>query len=59
MEVGDFNNMPSISMFYGIIVYMYFSDDNKHHSPHIHVKYSGKTAVFLIETGEISKRKYS
>jgi len=28
--------MPSISMFYGIIVYMYFIDNKQHHVPHIH-----------------------
>ena len=30
--------MPAISMFYGIIVYMYFMDDKQHKVPHIHVK---------------------
>jgi hypothetical protein len=27
--------MPVISMFYGIIVSMYFMDNKKHHAPHI------------------------
>ena len=31
--------MPSISLFYGIVVYMYYKDFEKHHLPHIHVKY--------------------
>lgn len=31
--------MPSISMFYGVIVYMYFIDNKQHRVPHIHVKY--------------------
>ncbi len=31
--------MPSLSTFYGIIVYMYFMDNKQHHIPHIHVKY--------------------
>lgn len=29
--------MPVISMFYGIIVMMYFFDDEQHKRPHIHV----------------------
>ena len=29
--------MPVISMFYGVIVMMYFFDDKRHHLPHIHV----------------------
>ncbi|MCF8210375.1 MAG: DUF4160 domain-containing protein [Rhodoferax sp.] len=29
--------MPTISMFYGILVSMYALDMQKHHSPHIHV----------------------
>jgi hypothetical protein len=31
--------MPSISMFYGITIYMYYLDTNKHKLPHIHAKY--------------------
>lgn len=31
--------MPAISMFYGIIIYMYFMDNKQHKTPHIHVKY--------------------
>ena len=27
--------MPAISMFYGIIVYMYFMDNRQHNRPHI------------------------
>jgi len=53
MEVGDFNNMPSISMFYGIMVSMQFSDNNKRHIPHIHVKYAEYEASFCIRTREI------
>lgn len=47
------NKLPAISMFYGIIVYMYFDDNDKHHKPHIHVKYSGQEAVFSIKDKEI------
>jgi len=27
--------MPAISMFYGIIVSLYFQDNRRHHHPHI------------------------
>lgn len=45
--------MPAISMFYGIVVYMYPSDDKRHHKPHIHVRYSGKKAIFSIVESEL------
>ena len=28
--------MPILSMFYGIVVYMYAYDNQKHHAPHFH-----------------------
>ncbi len=31
--------MPVISMFYGIIISLYFFDNKEHKAPHIHVKY--------------------
>jgi hypothetical protein len=45
--------MPVISMFYGIIVQMYFFDFDKHNLPHIHVKYAAHKASISIATGEI------
>ncbi len=30
--------MPTISMFYGILVAMYVLDTDKHHHPHIHIR---------------------
>ena len=45
--------MPVLSMFYGIVVRMYFFDDRQHHVPHLHAEYSGKRAVFGIEGGEV------
>jgi hypothetical protein len=45
--------MPVISMFYGIIVSMYFMDNKKHHAPHIHVKYQGQEVVVSIPEGVI------
>jgi len=57
MKVGDINNMPSISMFYGIIIYMYPDENDRHHTPHIHTKYAGEEAVFSIEDGEMMEGK--
>ena len=39
-------------MFYGVVVYMYFYDIQKHHRPHVHVEYAENTAVIAIEDGE-------
>ena len=44
--------MSSISMFYGIIIYMFFFDDKKHHRPHIHANYGECDAVIAIDDGE-------
>lgn len=45
--------MPTISMFYGIIVRMLFMDTQQHHLPHIHVECQGMKAVILIPSGEL------
>jgi hypothetical protein len=45
--------MPVISMFYGIIVSMYYLDTKKHNSPHIHVSYQGREAVIAIPSGDL------
>ena len=45
--------MPILSMFYGIVIRMYFYDNKQHHTPHIHAEYAGKQAVFSINDGEI------
>jgi hypothetical protein len=43
--------MPTISMFYGILVSMYVLDTQKHHLPHIHVRYAEFKAVIEIPSG--------
>ena len=43
--------MPTISMFYGVIIRMYHFDTQQHSSPHIHVVYQGCTAVMEIPSG--------
>ena len=40
--------MPVISMFYGIIVRMFFMDNKEHKLPHIHVEYGESHAVVGI-----------
>jgi hypothetical protein len=45
--------MAVLSMFYGIIISMYFFDTHRHHRPHIHVKYSDQEAVLAIPGGEV------
>ncbi|MFW6263139.1 MAG: DUF4160 domain-containing protein [Thermotogota bacterium] len=45
--------MPAISMFFGIIVYLYFFDNQKHHLPHIHAEYGETEGIFKISDGEI------
>lgn len=41
--------MPVIARFYGIIIKMYFSQ-NEHGVPHFHAFYGEFNAVFVIET---------
>jgi len=43
--------MPTISMFYGILVSILYEDNDRHHLPHIHVRYSGEKASISIEEG--------
>ena len=45
--------MPVISMFYGIIVYLYYYYNKEHNTPHIHVEYQEYQAVVSILEGEI------
>lgn len=45
--------MPTISMFYGLIVRMLFMDTQQHHLPHLHVEYQGNEVVVSIPDGEV------
>jgi Domain of unknown function (DUF4160) len=49
--------MPVISMFYGVIVRMYYFDNQKHQRPHIHVSYQDDEAVLAIPNGDILEGK--
>ncbi|MFN0190905.1 MAG: DUF4160 domain-containing protein [Aestuariivirga sp.] len=42
--------MPTISIFFGIVVQMYWRD---HPPPHFHAYYQGFEGLFSIETGEL------
>ncbi|MCD4813730.1 DUF4160 domain-containing protein [bacterium] len=45
--------MPTISMFYGILIRMFFRDIEKHKLPHIHAEYQGETAVYSVPDGKL------
>jgi len=45
--------MPTISMFYGIIIRMLFMDTKQHNLPHIHVEYQGQKVVISIPDGNL------
>lgn len=45
--------MPTISMFYGVLISMYFVDNKQHNLPHIHAYYQEYEAVFDIENAEM------
>ena len=49
--------MAVISMFYGIIISMYFFDTKQHKLPHIHIKYQEQEAVLSIPKGELLEGK--
>ena len=45
--------VPTVSMFYGIVIYLYFFDNERHKQPHIHARYSGQEASFSIADGAL------
>jgi hypothetical protein len=51
--------VPILSMFYGIIIRMYFADNKQHHAPHIHAEYAEDKAVFNIVDGTILAGKFT
>lgn len=44
-------DMPEISYFYGIAIYMYMGE---HNPPHFHVKYQDYEAIVTIEAGVVT-----
>lgn len=45
--------MPTISMFYGIVVLMYYRDSGRHSLPHIHVRYQNFKSSISISDGVV------
>ncbi len=45
--------MPILSMFYGIVIRMYYDDNKQHHDPHLHAEYAGQRAVFSVVDGHV------
>ncbi len=45
--------MPAISMFYGIVIALYYKDVKQHNLPHIHARYQNFKAVFAIADGAL------
>jgi hypothetical protein len=44
--------MATLSMFYGIIISIFFRDNRQHKLPHIHVRYQDDKAIFSIPDGK-------
>jgi len=42
--------MPTIAIFYGIVIQMYWRD---HSPPHLHAFYQGYEALIAIDTGDV------
>lgn len=53
--------MPTLSIFFGIIIYMYKEDGGKHNLPYIHAEYGEYEAVFNLDgnkiEGELPRKK--
>ena len=45
--------MPRISEFFGIIIYLYYADTNRHARAHFHAKYGEYEAVYSIPEGDL------
>jgi hypothetical protein len=45
--------MATLSVFYGIIISMFYGDNKHHKNPHIHAQYQNFEASFSIPDGEI------
>ena len=45
--------MPTISMFFGILISIFYGDNQQHHMPHIHARYQGEKASIAIDDGRL------
>lgn len=54
--------MPELSRFEGIVINMFFGDDDQHHKPHVHVIYGEYKASIGIDgqllAGSLPARQY-
>lgn len=49
--------MPTLSVFFGIIIRMYWADNDRHKTPHFHAYYGDDEAVFTLE-GEFCQDRF-
>lgn len=53
--------MPALSMFYGIIIYMYNEKGGRHNLPHIHAIYGDEEVIVALDgevlEGSINRKK--
>ncbi len=45
--------MPTISMFYGKLIRMFFNDIERHRLAHNHAEYQGQVGTYSIPDGEL------
>ena len=45
--------MPTIPLFYGILIRMFFRDTERRHAPQIHADYQGTVAVYSVPEGRL------
>ena len=52
-DMGERRKMGQISLFMGILVYMYTEPGSPHKSPHVHIVCGGEKASLSIPEGEV------
>jgi len=45
--------MAILSMFYGLVISMFYGDNKQHKLPHIHAQYQNSEAIFSIPDGKM------
>ena len=50
--------MPSISMFYGILIKILYKDNKQHNTPHVHAEYGDYEASFDINNCKLLAGKF-
>ena len=50
--------MPTISMFFGILVSIFYEDNEQHHTPQMHVRYQDQKATIAIDDGRVLAGKF-